>query len=260
MEETIKSKLLEIQEKYNVQILYAVESGSRAWGFSSSNSDYDVRFIYVHRPSWYFTVSSGRDVIEVMDRDLNLDFAGWELRKALGLLKKGNPPFLEWLRSPQTYWEHPTATPELKKLSEGYYEPITAIHHYLHMAEGNYKAYIKGKQDVLVKKYLYIIRPLLACKWIEETGSFPPMEIDKTLTMLYNDSEEMVKFNILKLLDKKRNGEELGTGKPIFSLNSWIEHNLEYYAKYVKSLKKREKDSKELDQFLHKWAYEAWKS
>jgi predicted nucleotidyltransferase len=102
MEEAIRSALKHLATSRQVRILLAVESGSRAWGFASKDSDYDVRFIYAHPADWYVSVEAHRDVIEATF-DGDIDAAGWDLRKGLGLLRKSNPPLLEWLRSPITY-------------------------------------------------------------------------------------------------------------------------------------------------------------
>ena len=97
----IDEELEAIESQNNVKILYACESGSRAWGFPSKDSDYDIRFIYIHRTEWYLRVDNSRlrDVIEKPIDD-ELDVSGWELRKALILFKKSNPAFIEWLNSP----------------------------------------------------------------------------------------------------------------------------------------------------------------
>ena len=89
MRQEILQRLSDIEAKYDVKILLAVESGSRAWGFESKDSDYDVRFIYVHRKDWYLSLIEGRDVIEELDPDGVLDLAGWDLKKALLLMGKG---------------------------------------------------------------------------------------------------------------------------------------------------------------------------
>lgn len=108
MNEIIQQKLVEIEEKYKVKILYAVESGSRAWGFPSKDSDYDVRFIYIHSAEWYLSIDpqeigAKRGVIEEPIDEL-LDISGWEITKALRLFRKNNPPLLEWLRSNIVYY------------------------------------------------------------------------------------------------------------------------------------------------------------
>lgn len=250
MEKVIKERLKLIEEKYNVKIIYAVESGSRAWGFESSDSDYDVRFIYVSKPNTYWALRGGRDVIEEMDKDLDLDFAGWDLRKALGLLYKGNPPLLEWLESPIVYIEDAEAVQELKTLSRGYYSVKSAIYHYLHMAQGNYKVYIKDKHMVRLKKYLYVMRPLLACMWIESKGIMAPMQIETTKGMLYN-TPVAADFNLL--LHKKRNADELGLDIPNNTLNIFIDQKLLHFSKYVETLDNPVKDVEPLDKYLNKY-------
>ena len=98
---TIAAELTRIEQAYDCEVLLAVESGSRAWGFQSRDSDYDVRFVYVHRPEWYLSVDLDlrRDVIEKPITD-ELDISGWDIRKTLRLFAKSNPPLLEWLGSP----------------------------------------------------------------------------------------------------------------------------------------------------------------
>lgn len=100
MKAKILQRLSEIESKYDVKVLLAVESGSRAWGFASKDSDYDVRFVYMHKKDWYLCLIEGRDVIEELDSDGVLDMAGWDIRKALILMGKGNCAFAEWLNSP----------------------------------------------------------------------------------------------------------------------------------------------------------------
>lgn len=254
MENIIKNKLKEIEEKYDVKILLAVESGSRAWGFASTDSDWDVRFIYVHRPTWYGTVFPGRDVIEVMDKENNLDFSGWDLRKALALLYKGNPPLLEWLKSPIVYQSIPEAVSELKTLASGYYDVKSAIYHYIHMADGNWRAYVNERPMVVMKKYLYIFRPLLACKHIEDLKTMAPMEIDKILKYLDNS----VNQRFQDLLALKRSNVELGQMPADDDFNKWIISNLTYFREYVKTLEPVKKDTEVLDKYLFKWMKEAW--
>ena len=104
MREAILAKLTAIEDKEKIKILFAVESGSRAWGFPSKDSDYDVRFVYIRRPEWYLSIEKKRDVIEYAINDL-LDINGWDIQKGLGLLRKYNPALMEWLDSPIVYRE-----------------------------------------------------------------------------------------------------------------------------------------------------------
>lgn len=77
IEEVIQEKLREIELRENVKVLYAVESGSRAWGVASPDSDYDVRFIYVRNQKDYLRLDEVRDVIE-WQLDEVLDINGWD--------------------------------------------------------------------------------------------------------------------------------------------------------------------------------------
>ena len=170
----VRHALAQVETERNVRVLFACESGSRAWGFASRDSDYDVRFLYVHRRDWYLSVEDRRDVIEQPIAD-DLDVSGWELRKALRLLRKSNPPLLEWLKSPVVYRHDPVFAAEFGALATEFYSPRRCFAHYLHMAFGNWRDYLRGRDEVSLKKYLYVFRPLLACRWIERQLGQVPM-------------------------------------------------------------------------------------
>ncbi len=172
MEERIRRKLQEIEKIENVRILLAVESGSRAWGFASPDSDYDVRFIYVRRQEDYLRLDSVRDVIELAI-DEELDINGWDLQKTLRLLHKSNPTLFEWFSSPIVYMETEFAE-KFRKIMNHYFSQKSSLYHYINMAEGNYREYLK-RDMVRAKKYFYVLRPVLACQWILEKGTSPPM-------------------------------------------------------------------------------------
>ena len=224
MIEQIKSKLLEIQEQENVHIFYACESGSRAWGFPSANSDYDVRFIYVRPKNWYLSidVEAKRDVIEVPIND-ELDVSGWDLRKALGLLKKSNPPLLEWFSSPIIYMNDEEITDKFRSLMPACYSPTACIYHYLNMARNNFREYLRG-DIVSVKKYFYVMRPILAIKWIETKGSIMPMEFGDLVDGLITDPG--LRHEIDSLIERKRNGDELKREPRIEVISAFIENEL----------------------------------
>lgn len=224
MEQKIRDRLAALEQETGVRILYAVESGSRAWGFASRDSDYDVRFIYVQPLRRYLSVFPGRDTIELMEQEGLFDLSGWELRKALGLFHKSNPPLLEWLRSPIIYSEPGSFASRLRRLSREYFSPRSCFHHYLSMAAGNFREYLKGDQ-VRLKKYLYVLRPTLACRWIEQTGEFPPMEF---IRLLDEDRlDETVTDEIRALLARKIDGDELGQGPAIIPISRFLERELE---------------------------------
>lgn len=221
----ILDTLAQIEKDHDVRILYACESGSRAWGFASPDSDYDVRFIYVHRADWYLDIAleRKRDVIEYPIHD-DLDVSGWDLRKALGLMRKSNPPLLEWLRSPIVYWECVEAVLELRRLSALFFSPVACGYHYLSMARGNYRDYLHGPQ-VRLKKYLYVLRPILAVEWIEQELGPVPTEFQILVDTLVED--EFLKGQIEALLALKRRSIEADYGDAVPMLNRFIEEKLE---------------------------------
>lgn len=136
MLELISAHLDDIETDEHVKIVYACESGSRAWGFPSADSDYDVRFVYVRPVEWYLSLDQKRDVIERPISE-GLDISGWDLRKDLQLFRKSNPPLLEWLGSPIVYRERYSVAAKMRALAEIHYSPSACQHHYLHMARGN---------------------------------------------------------------------------------------------------------------------------
>jgi predicted nucleotidyltransferase len=148
MIDTISSQLKMIEESYQVRILYALESGSRAWGFASLDSDYDVRFLYVHPVEWYLSIRDQRDVIEIPITD-SLDINGWDLKKALKLFCKSNSPLLEWLRSPIVYRDVEGLAESLRNLIPTCFSPKNGMYHYLHMAKGNFREYLQVKASGL---------------------------------------------------------------------------------------------------------------
>ncbi|GMK42285.1 hypothetical protein PCCS19_53440 [Paenibacillus sp. CCS19] len=202
----INEQLRRIEEEEQVRILYACESGSRAWGFPSQDSDYDVRFIYIRRPEWYLSIREGRDVIERPISD-QLDISGWDLRKALGLYRKSNPPMLEWLQSPIRYAESYETADHLRAMASSAFSPKACMFHYLHMARGNFRTYLQGEQ-VKIKKYFYVLRPILACEWIEQFGEMPPMGFDELVERLLPRDGALWQ-EVQQLLERKKSGEEL---------------------------------------------------
>jgi len=204
----IKAELSRIQEAESVAILYACESGSRAWGFESDDSDYDVRFIYIRPTRWYLTIQRERDVIEKPIDD-EIDVSGWDVPKALELLRKSNPPLIEWLQSPIVYLQKSTFVERLRDLMDEYYSPMSCMYHYLHMAENNFREYLTD-QEVWTKKYFYVLRPVLACIWIEQGHGVVPIEFGKLVDRVVVD--QGLRSEIDSLLEAKRSGAELDRG------------------------------------------------
>ena len=174
--QAIPAHLRGVEHEYDVKILLAVEAGSRAWGFESANSDWDVRFIYVHKPEWYFKVVEQRDVIEFMYNDV--DLAGWDLKKALGLFKKCNPSLLEWINSPKVYYEDKVFVSRIREVEKDFFNPIKTMYHYNHIYNKDNERFHK-KDGVDMKRFLYYLRGVLACKWIESNLSLPPVPFNE---------------------------------------------------------------------------------
>lgn len=199
MNAEILAALRAIERDHDVRVLLAVESGSRAWGFASPDSDYDVRFVYAHRREWYLSVFERRDVIEKMLPG-DLDVSGWELRKSLRLFSKCNLAFNEWLGSPIRYREEPKCIESLVALTPRYFNPIAGIHHYRRMAttalEDNLRDGVIG-----IKKLFYVLRPLLASRWIVNARTQPPTEFARLVAAEWVTEEERAWIDAL--LDRK---------------------------------------------------------
>lgn len=260
MKETILRSLAKIEEDFDVKILYAVESGSRAWEFPSKDSDYDVRFIYVHKKEDYLTIDQmgigkKRDVIELPINDL-LDITGWELTKALKLFRKSNPPLMEWLQSGIVYYEALSTVDKMKELSKEVFAPNSCLHHYLNMASNNFREYLQGDQ-VKIKKYFYVLRPVLAARWIEKYNEFPPLEFPKLLEELLPEGE--LKSEIHTLLKRKISGDELDYEPKIDVINEFLNEEITRLREYASTLDVDLPDfTSKLDQLFRNTLEEVW--
>ncbi|MGG1634850.1 nucleotidyltransferase domain-containing protein [Paenibacillus sp. NRS-1760] len=224
--ENILLELGKIEREEQVRIVYACESGSRAWGFPSKDSDYDVRFIYVRPVEWYLSIFDKRDVIERPISDL-LDINGWDLRKALNLFRKSNPPLLEWLQSPIPYFTKYSVAKQIRSVSPLSFSPKSCMYHYLHMAKGNYREYLQGEQ-VKIKKYFYVLRPILACGWIAKYNSMPPIEFDRLVEALIPEQSEL-RATVEQLLRRKKAGDELDYEPRLQVINSYLEERMVHF-------------------------------
>ena len=220
----ILKKLGKAEKEHGVKILYAIESGSRAWGFESQNSDYDVRFIYAHPKDWYFdiNVENKRDVIEYEIVD-EIDINGWDIRKALKLYWNSNPAFVEWLKSPIIYIDDGMFAKKSRALLDSIYSIEKGIYHYRSMAKSNYRGYLKQEQ-VRLKKYFYVLRPLLAIKWLEKYKKTAPLEFQKLRSLIQKD--KALDKEISKLLEIKKASKEMDLGPANKIINQFIESEL----------------------------------
>lgn len=215
----ISRRLTEAEQEHRVRILYCCESGSRAWGFASPDSDYDVRFIYVHEEDWYlsFDIERRRDVIEYPIVD-EIDCSGWDLCKALYLFTRTNGALLEWLNSPICYIEQGNFAAKLRRLATHAVNNVALCYHYSHMARSNAREYL-FRDKVKLKKYFYVLRPLLAIRYIEEGKGIPPVEFERLVEAV---APRAIRAGIQRLLAIKRVTPELGLGDQIPEINAFI--------------------------------------
>lgn len=244
MDSIILNKLKDIEEKENVKIIMAVESGSRAWGFASPDSDYDVRFVYVRKLQDYLRLEKSKDIIEWQLDDV-LDINGWDLKKALQLMYDSNPSIFEWCASPIVY-KGSKAFDELKEIRRAYYSRKKSLYHYWHMANNNYQAYLQGT-EVKIKKYFYVIRPLLAAKWIIDTKTQPPMLFSELMAA---ELPVELMSTVKKLLEMKQNMPEMGLAPKIKVLDDFIDTELEAIKKAADDEESLDRDWTLLDEFF----------
>jgi uncharacterized protein len=249
--ETIQRRLRTLEDMRKVRVLYAIESGSRAWGFASTNSDWDVRLIYVPTDvRWWLTVEPTRDVLENADlpdylKAGDVDFAGWDLRKFFGLVSKSNPTAFEWLQSPLIYTEQWPFWHDVRMESEKFFSPKAALGHYVSMAKHNYREHLRdGKADtVKLKKYLYIARPLLCCHWVSQWGSPPPLPFMSVLGCAQTALPSQVVSDLIALVSRKQAGSELDEGPALPAVNAWFDSELVRFEELRQATPKREMPS-----------------
>lgn len=226
----VPEKLREIERNYHVEVLWAVESGSRAWGFASPDSDFDVRFLYKRPQEEYLKLNPSRDVIELPIDD-TWDVSGWDLDKTLKLLYKSNPTLYEWLASPICYWRTDFAQ-RLRPLMDYYFSKERMLFHYLNTAVTQQKTYLLG-ETIRPKKLMYALRPILACCWVMEKGSAPPVLFSELVDAQLPGE---LKPSLDRLLDLKRNGPEKMEIKPIGDIDDFLNQSIQRFQEYLSQL------------------------
>lgn len=236
MKELVQEQLKNIERDFHVKVLFAVESGSRAWGFASKDSDYDIRFIYIHPIEWYLSIDpqgigKKRDVIELpISKDM--DMSGWEITKVLRLFRKSNPSIFEWLRSDTIYLQQYNFISNLKVLENDFYNPKALLYHYINMAKNNVPEH--QQKSVKLKSYLYALRSLLTCKWIELHDEIPPIRFQDLMGNLKLGKQ--LTSEIEDLIEKKTSGYELNVIKPIPIVEEYIESEIIRLSQFGKTL------------------------
>jgi len=246
MEDIIRSKLIEIENKFKVYVLYACESGSRAWGFPSPNSDYDVRFIYAQDLDWHLSLLDKKDTIDLPIND-DLDIGGWEIKKALGLLRKSNPPLLEWLQSPIVYKSESTFLKGIQDLSKEYFSPIAVMHHYLSMSKKYFEA-SQESNEVKLKKYFYALRTAVAGNWVREIGTIPPIELSNMFEIVPQEVE--AKIRELIEIKSQQNEDYLHRREPL--IDEFLSETISQNEDVANDLSSAKGDIEKLDNFYRK--------
>lgn len=200
MKEKIKKYLSELEKEKGIEILLACETGSRAWGFPSPDSDFDVRVIYKHDKNWYLSLTEEKDTIEYFLENNEIDISCWDLRKSLRLLAKSNPPLLERIQSPIIYKVNNEFLTGINSVAQETYSRIATIHHYLSMATKGFEE-IVNSEEYKLKKFFYTLRASVACLWILEKEELPPIEFRKMLNGL--DLPGNLKIRIDELIEIK---------------------------------------------------------
>ncbi|SHN08937.1 DNA polymerase beta superfamily protein [Mucilaginibacter sp. OK098] len=248
MLDTIKEKLTELEKDNKIKILYACESGSRAWGFPSPDSDFDVRFIYARTTRDYLNIHEIKDVVDLPVNEV-LDIGGWDIKKALKLFLKSNGPLYEWLQSPIIYKDDVGFGDELRGLMPKYLSLRAAGNHYLSMAFNTVNNDLKD-DDVKIKRYFYALRSALSCKWITEKQTVPPMEFGK-LRLLVDDKDFQSSINELLKVKSVSNEKTLVKHSP--TLDKWLNEALSNCKELLGEMPANHQPADELNEIFRKF-------
>jgi predicted nucleotidyltransferase len=173
----VQARLDMIRRDENVRVLMVVESGSRAWGFPSPDSDYDIRFVYVRPRDAYLALRPVRDVIEQPIVD-EIDLNGWDIRKAIGLMLKSNAVASEWIESPIRYDRDAPVIAKLAALADAIFDPRSLGPHYASLGQAAAERWLDGDGAAPVKRYFYALRPALAIRHLRmHPDRRPPMNL-----------------------------------------------------------------------------------
>ena len=247
MKEKIVQYLKQLEAEKQIEILLACETGSRAWGFPSPDSDYDVRFIYKHQSDWYLSLCERKDTIERMFENNEFDLSGWDLRKSLKLLWKSNPSLFERIQSPIIYIANDDFLSGITALAATTYSKIATMHHYLSMSKRMYFE-VKESKNVKLKKLFYALRTATACKWIEEKADIPPIVFQTMLEKL--DIDNSLRNKILSLIELKSTKNENYVHHQEDDINTFIENCIAQATKISNSLPPAKGKIEALDTFF----------
>jgi uncharacterized protein len=248
MVEIIKQKLKELEQDNNIKVLYACESGSRAWGFPSTDSDFDVRFIYARPINDYLGIIEIRDVVELPVNEV-LDIGGWDIKKALKLFLKSNGPLYEWLQSPIVYQDSAGFAEELREFMPKYFSLKAAGHHYLSMALNTVNNDLQSEQ-IKLKRLFYALRSVLVCKWLTEKQTVPPMELSHLRVLVDNGEFQATLDDLLK---QKTLSDEKTLINSIPLLADWLNTTLADCKTAIEKLPANHQKPDELNELFRKY-------
>jgi len=233
IKDTILKTLYQSQDKHQVKIPLAIESGSRGWGLAAHDADYDCRFIYVHTKDWYLSVMDKKDYIECAS-DTVFDINGWDLKKFLIHIMKSNAVASEWLSSNTVYIKDESVAKPLQDLAAAFFNPIAASYHYLSTAK-NKISEILASEDANIKKYFYALRPLANLQYIRQYKKMPPMEYEKTLLAIGIPAHITMAIN--EMLAIKRKSSEWHLIPRNEEIVTYMQSEVEFFTEYIKTIK-----------------------
>lgn len=239
----IMNALEKIEASEKIRILYACETGSRAWGFPSPDSDYDVRFIYIRERNWYLSLGKRKDTLEQMAGDL--DITGWDLDKSLLLLSRSNAALIERFQSPVFYKKDELFYSEMRTLVERNYSPIAVFFHHYALA-GNLWKEMENKEEISLKKYFYVIRSLMSCYWAMKTSELMPMHLEGLMS-IWNDETKAMLRDLVRIKSGVKEGYLYRPGK---RETDWITQLWKEVEEGKENLATRKGDFKELNDFF----------
>lgn len=247
--ELVLAKLAALEAELDIRVLMAIESGSRAWGIASPDSDFDVRFIFTHSVERYLSVRQPQDTINLPIDEQLLDLSGWELRKALNLIAKSNASPMEWTQSPIVYRQEEGFVNALSALCEEYFQARSTAHHYLGLTNKTWKTALQA-ETFSIKKYFYALRPLFAAMWIVKYQQRPPLTFADLRQVLADDS---LQKEIDALLAAKVKAQEADLIAPIPALHDFIAEAYEQTLASVPIMVDRSLELAPLDIFFRRW-------
>lgn len=249
MKTMINEALADLESEHGFRILYACESGSRAWGFASADSDYDVRFIYAWPHDRYLGVFDPPATIDCGIDENALDLTGWDLRKALALFRKSNGSLYEWLHSPIVYREDDPVVSEWRSLAPEFFLPKNSAGHYLGLSKQIWgRMTEKDDATVTAKKYLYVLRSILASRFVVERRKRIPVPFDDLRAVL--ELSEEISSEIGGMISAKADARESDEISRSECLDRFIETERDRLDLLIDELPSEPGPVERLDQFF----------